>query len=71
MTGLQKPLFFRLEMLLVKILREQRMAVRRVAARNEIGSGDVSRSPTRPSASHAQAASQAKATKQINLGKKS
>jgi hypothetical protein len=71
MTGLQKPLFFRLKMLLVKIVRERRMAERRVSARNEIGSGDVSQSPTLPSASHAQAASQAKAMKQIDLGKKS
>jgi len=71
MTGLQKPLFFRLQMLLVKIVREQRMAARRVSARNEIGSGDVSQSPTRPSASQLQAASQTKAMEQIDLGKKS
>jgi len=45
MTGLQKPLFFRLQMLLLKIGREQRVAVRRALARNEIRSCDVPQSP--------------------------
>jgi hypothetical protein len=42
MKGLQKPLFFRPQMLFLKILREPRMTARRARARSETGSRDVS-----------------------------
>jgi hypothetical protein len=52
-------------MLFLKILWEQRMAMRRALARNEIGSRDVSQFPDTASASRAEAAPQARARMQI------